>query len=345
MAFEEDVAATIEDLLEAFCDFADVNAGFTRIGNKAITVTGSITDMYILERDGIYWYFYGIQKTYSTAFGAYGEIWMNMITVEPTDANHRDDDLTPYYLTKCSLFSRPNGPYVMHRFYSDGNHVNMVLEITPGGYTHMGIGNIDPFFAFGGGQYITGNHCYIPTYSATTGWPVFPNVNDHFCYGQSEHGTSSDEYNNEAQGYGSFYLPVGVPVGDGSDFAPSYGDLPTTSPNAKGRRAHHYGLCSNNTSNTPYGELHLVAFNENINQRNILIPCYCVGQDAREVGNTGDTFYYGHVNTCRSVNMTNLSAGQTIEIEWDVYPFTTIGGDRMAYPDSIQYGLAFKRIP
>lgn len=344
MAFEEDIAATVSDLLEAFCDFAVTNAGFTRIANKTITTPEAITDMYILQRGGIYWYFYGTTG-FLAAFGTYGEIWCRMMLVEPTDANQLQRDLGPYYRTKCSLFSRPNGPYVKHRFYSDGNHVNMVLEITPGAYTHMAIGKIDPFFTFTGGEYINGSHAYMPFYSGTTGWGIYPSAADHICYCESEHGAGSDEYNNDIYGYGAIYLPLDPPSGVSSDFAPQYGDTLASSPNAYGRKS-QFGIPTTiQETHSMLALIFSVGDNLNINNRAILWPNYVSSMDNRAVGNTGDSFYYGHVDTCRGVNMTNLVAEQIVEVEWDVYPIYTKGGDRMSYPDSNVYGLAFKRIP
>ena len=137
-----------------------------------LTVAGFTTPVFVVRKGSIYWWF-GVQTFTHTYYGNSGDINCRMMLVAPTTTNLLTNTNGQYYRTRVSLFNRPGGPYVKHRFYTDGNEAYCVLEITPGAYTHFGVGKIPKYGTWVGGEFLVGSYPAIPsTYSQNTGFPA-----------------------------------------------------------------------------------------------------------------------------------------------------------------------------
>lgn len=335
MAFLENSAANPTDLLEEFVNFAVTHCGFTRLPN--LTVAGYTTPIFVLSKGGLYWWLGAISASFAN-YGTYGEITGRMMLVAPTTTNLTTNALGQYYRTRISLFNRATGPYVKHRFYTDGNELYCVLEITPGAYTHFGIGKIPTAGPWAGGQFLVGSWAYINQYSATYGWPAIStmvsNSSVPFC------ANSRHRYLYDASGYNHIYNP-NQNLGNSGDFAVilkgSYSDANINKNHCQG--------------SVPYGEVtgflgaSLAASAKNtFNQRNVINGNLIYMNDNRAADTTARYFVFGAPAVLRPISMDGLNPKDIVEVTWDTYPIFLKGGDNKGYPDSGNYGIAYNRM-
>ena len=264
-----------------------------------------------------------------------------MMLVAPTTTNLLTNTNGQYYRTRVSLFNRPGGPYVKHRFYTDGNEAYCVLEITPGAYTHFGVGKIPKYGTWVGGEFLVGSYPAIPsTYSQNTGFPAsFSTLFQYMDFpfiAYAIHRYIGDTNNS----FSHLYNPARN-RGNNEDFAAFvfniFSDANLYNNVCSGSMPSYFGapflgselaLSSKNTFNS-----------RNVINGNLIYLNNNVVQD-----NTLRWIVAGAPAICRPISMDGLSPGDIVEVSWDVYPYFMKGGDRMAYPDSENMGVAYKRI-
>ena len=74
------------------------------------------------------------------------------------------------YAVRCNDLL--GGPFVGHHLFSnaDADYIHMVIEVSTGRYTHMGMGVMNKFGAYTGGQYMYGLYWYLNAINASGDW-------------------------------------------------------------------------------------------------------------------------------------------------------------------------------
>lgn len=340
MAFETGTPTTLDGLLQDLVAFAVNEAGFTE--HTKITAglpAGNTTDMYILSKGGIYWWFLGMQRT-DADFGTYGELECRMMLVLPTVANMETEASGMYRKLKVALLNRPSGPYTNYWLYSaTGDSVSLVLEITPGVFTHMSFGAVNKFGAWTGGQYLTGETCYMANaYNAASGfgttWNTFISNYAQMAF---DTGYAQSYYSQGHVGY--VYNPVNS-YGDNRDFALIRGTTPVSGTPDYYQRARFQGCYQDSASGDSLIQRLMHRSPNSFNQRSGLFPTYLTLYDQ-----TSQRYLLaGHVEGVRHVRIDLLTPKETIEVEWDIYPHYQKTGDHMVAPVSGNFGLAYRRV-
>ena len=340
MAFETGTPTTLDGLLQDIVTFAVNNAGFTEETKiSAGLPAGSTTDMYILRKGGIYWWFLGMQQT-DADFGAYGEIECRMMLVLPTVANMETQADGMYRKLKVAVLNRPAGPYSNSWLYSaSGDSVSLSLEITPGVFTHMSFGNVSKFGTWTGGEFLTGETMYmVNSYSASQGFGA--NWNSVIsAYGQMAFGTGYAQ-NFYSQGHCAYvHHPVNS-YGDHRDFAIVNGGSIGASTPFFSQRARFQGVYADSTSGDSLIRKLMYRSPNAYNGRAGLFPTYLTLYDET----SGRYLLAGHVEGVRHIRMDLIAPKETVEVEWDVYPHFQKSGDQMVAPISGNFGLAYRRV-
>lgn len=330
MAFETGTATDLDDLLTKMVAFAVAQAGFTEI--TKITGTGEQSDMYILQKGSIYWWFLG-DSTTVTDYGTNGWVDMRMMNTTPTLGNRTSTSYAQQYNSRAQLWNRYDGPYTNYFFYTNGNSVNVVIEVTPLVFTHWSFGVMDKFGTWTGGEFITSSYLHWQT-----GWNQ---TNDEWTGGISSYGAIPFNQGNISsgtnKGTGFVYFPQSS-MGDYRDWAP-IGSTVTSSQRA-------YSVCPHEVPGTSYDIFHepmeiLIYCSPNsFNGRAALFPTYFFLLQA-----STSTRYamLGHVDNVKILNMLSIDPKETIELEWDVYPIFQKAGDPAVAAVTGNVALAYKR--
>jgi hypothetical protein len=330
MAFETGTASNLDDLFDKMVDFAVANAGFTEI--PQLVYPSGQSDMYILHKGSMYWWFLGGNSTLS-GYGTNGWIESRMMTVEPTLVNYSDISYGQYYTTKAQLWNRYDGPYTNYFFYTDGDSIEIVIEVTPLVFSHFSFGSVTKFGTWTGGEYITGSFVNSSAWNASGGY-WYDTIGSYGCGPFEEYGASFGS----TYGLGFVHYPQGG-YGDFRDYAPTSRNLGNSQRARMGAPSyiqsvpsylHNYNLmdvllyCSPNT----------------FNSRTALFPTYLHLYDQ------SSTRYnlLGHVSNAKVLNMELIDPKDTVELEWDVYPIFQKSGDSSVAVVSGDIALAYRRV-
>lgn len=339
MAFETGIPATTEILLQNTVAFAVANAGFTEVTKVTTGLPAdNTTDMYILEKGGIYWWLLGMQRS-DADFGTYGEIDCRMMLTTPTAGNMLTLSLGAYERTRVSTLNRPSGPFSNYWLYSaTGDAVSLVVEITPGVFTHLSFGDVTKFGTWTGGQFLTAETLNMgPAYTVANGFA-------------DDWGSVIVSYSNMAfdHGYHGSYIPSGYhgfvynPVnsyGDQRDFAPINNSTSASAPYYS-QRARFEGVYHHSTSGSSLLQYPMTRSPNAFNGRAALFPTYLLLYDPilqKDV-------LSGHVEGVRHVRITDITPKETVEVDWDIYPHRQKSGDKFVSPISNHFGLAYRRV-
>lgn len=327
MAFETGSSVNLDDLLQKVVAFAVANAGFTEI--TKVTGTGKQSDMYILNKGSIYWWFLGDSTTLSN-YGTYGWIDARMMTTTPTLGNRLTQSLGTYQPTKASLWNRYNGPFTTYFLYSNGSNVCLVLEVTPGVFSHLSFGNVDKFSTWTGGEYVSGTMSGPSTWNGTV-W-TFSSSYSGFLWQDAW-----SRYNYASQsGLGYVYYPVNS-YGDNRDFA-IFSDTVNATYSPIIMRG---GMPQNDTTfSYSYWMSYLINGSPNaFNMRTPLFPSYFQFWDDVALR----WLLSGHIDNLKLCNMANVDPKETIELQWDIYPIVQKDGDNSVALDTGTLAYAYKR--
>jgi hypothetical protein len=311
MAWETGIASDLDDLLDQMCAFAVAEAGFTEI--TQIGSTGRQSDMYILQRGSVYWWFLGNIQTL-TNYGDNGFIEARMMTTQPNLGNRTTLSLGQRALTKAQLWNRDDGPFTNHWFYSNGQNVAMVVEVVPNVFTHLVFGVATKFGTYTGGEFLGG------TMMGSSGWSqsisewligttAFGNYGSYpFAYDQG----------NSTYGAGYHYFPQDS-YGDYRDFAIFESSNVDTQ--------HCIGSMTYNMVSTPAQNIltgDLLRYSPSAyNSRAVLVPPYFWQYDTA----SGRRMCLAEVDNIRLLNMNLITPKETVEVKWDVYPIFQKDGD------------------
>ena len=331
MSYEATAAvADLDTLLDNLMDFAAAN-GFTK--ETTLTGTGETTDMYILSRSGMYWWFIG-RSLSDGEFGSYGVIDMRMQKTAPTVAN-RENVIADApsvegqrELTRCFLSDNTNGSYTNTYFHADSNVVHAAIELSSGVYTHLSFGVINKYGSWTGGEFLTATHVsdIASEYAASTGFSLNESYTDLIFGG-----------NDSANGItGYVYYPYET-QGDERDWAAFH----TAAVDTEGRRVRPMATIAEATS--PIGDL-LAESPNTFNSRSVMLPTYLFMRDNRATVGTLKYILIGDVTNARIVNMNLIDAGSTIYEGWVVYPQFQKSGDEFKTPITDWRGIAIKKV-
>ena len=327
MSFAQHVTVTSLDiLLDALMDFAEDYCGFTRLAD--ITGTGRQSDMYVLQKGSMYWWFLGNSLS-DAEYGTYGIIESRMMTTAPTLGNRETLDLGQRKLTQTFLYDKPNGSYTNAFFYGDSSTeaVHCVIEVSPNVFAHLSFGSITKSGTWTGGEYLSGSDIVIASgYSASSGFTWSDSTN-RLVFGGS--GTADTNT-------GYLYYPY-ESQGDQRDWSAMH---VSTSALTDGRRTRPMA-CVTQTS-SPIGPL-MSASPSAHNDRSLLIPAYLWVYDNRTGGSLRN-IAVGVIPNAALINMTNISPKAIVYNDWDVYPQFQKSGDAFDAPISGFAGVAYKRI-
>jgi len=348
MPYLESVAASPVDFLDELFTFAKTYAGFTE--HSSFVVTGFQAPIRVLSRNGMYWWFGILNSATDTEYGTYGNMSFRMMTTQPTSsANYLTTANGQKYPTLMSLFNRPIGPYISHRFYTDltGKAVHAVLEIAPLVFSHLSFGELTKFFNWTGGHYIVASHVQIGTgFTAAGGWPNYYENDWVALTGTIPFYAILGQVGNTAIGAaGYIYNPVRS-LGNELDFAPisNYGPS-TTYGYQKASFSGYPGQEGQTLSySSMYVNLHDISSNDTWNNRAILMPSRMIMYDSRIAAAGRNSFLAGHIPDVCTVNMRNINPKETVDVSWDVFPGVQKDGDHFSYPVTGLMGIAYNRI-
>jgi len=332
MAFETGTSSSLDDLLTKMVAFAVANAGFTEIAK--VTGTGEQSDMYILQKGSIYWWFLG-DSVAVTDYGTNGWLSMKMMNTTPTLGNRNTISFGQQYETRAQLWNRHDGPYTNYWFYSSasGNSVQVVVEVTPLVFTHWSFGLPEKFGTWTGGEFLTGSYLHWQG-----GW----------------NGTT-DEWTGSIQNYGNVPFPEGA-----SSLSVNYGPSYVYYPQASAGNYLDWAAASNTIANNqrlkgavpheipPNASLILNRLYEILlycspnafNSRAALLPTYFqLYQQSSARFNM-----LGHHENVKVLNIDLIDPKSTIELDWDVYPIFQKGGDAAVANITGNIGLAYRRV-
>lgn len=319
MAYTQTTASSQDDVISQICAFAVANAGFTNNG----MVTYSGRNVYRISKGGIFWTFYKYSGATAGSNGVLNHIVCRMSysisdTQDPTELN------SSYAWTFMSLWGFP-GPYPTLYMFTDGSAIHVCLEVTTGVFNHINFGSIAKQDTFVGGEFIASIMWEYKDYQGAVPNPYLYSTMDNSYVSLQFDGA----YNSKNAAVSHSYLrnvrPSGMTSGD-ADFAAFSVD----------RHSNHAYGCSYNGVVQP-----LIFRSPNTaTLRSILLPQYVFIRDSVN----GLMQLAGNVPGIRIVNMKYLDAAEVILNDWQVFPYVAKAGDRVNYPVSGDYGVAYKRI-
>ena len=327
MAFQTGTAATLDDLLQAFIAFAVAEAGFTEI--TKIPIAGHQSDMYILQKGSMYWWFLG-DETPLTNYGGYGWVDFRMMTTQPTASNRTTTALGQQSESSASLWNRPNGPYTAYYLYSDGISVHLVTETTSDVFSHMSVGILTKNGTWTGGEFTSSMYLVSSAWSPTTMTWSYAANNVAIPF---DHGTNTSL----SGGVGYVYHPRDS-LGDQRDFAATTRTV-TNNQRARGVSLHTLNPSVPSNDDDSLANRFLRACPNTFNSRTALVPTYYMLYDRVS------TRYVlaGHIDGARILNMELVDPKETVDVEWDVFPFVQKFGDPATAPVSGNLGVAYRR--
>lgn len=330
MAYETGTAVDLDDLLDKMVDFAVANAGFTEI--TQIGSTGKQSDMYILQKGSIYWWFLGDYTTLS-GYGTYGWLNMRMMNTTPTLANKQNTSYAQQYDTRAALWNRYNGPYTNYFFYSNGNSVQVVVEVTPLVFTHFSFGVVDKFGTWTGGEFVTGSYMYTNGWYTSGGY-WYSTIGNYGSNPFAEYGIN----NGTNYGAGYTYYPQGS-FGDYRDWAVM--GTSTLVNNQRSRLGAPYYIQTNALYLFNYNLIDILLYcsPNTFNSRTALFPTYLHLYDQSSLR----YHLLGHVDSVKVLNMELIDPKETIELNWDVYPIFQKAGDASVATVSGNIALAYNK--
>jgi hypothetical protein len=315
------VAATFDDLLDDMRAWAETNAGFVDEGR--ITYSANESDLHVLSKSGIYYAFWAVD----TSISNYGQIYflrMKMMHVMPTTSNLALTTTGQRIYTLCPFFKN-NGPFTGYYFFTDGTNMHVVVENTPSVFATFSFGIITKSWSFTGGHYITA----AGTDYAASG-PLFQTTYLSPIFGGGGQSRSSI--------LSAVYFPINS-LGTQADYAHIYSNV-YDSQRARMVMPRFFSTnWSTNISDSPIGPL-LYIGPQGYNNRVNFVPIYVTVWEPI----TSSWLLIGHIPNIAAVRIDNLSPGEIINVDWQVFPQIAKFGDSSAVLVTENLGIAIKRI-
>lgn len=344
MAFQSGVASSFTDLYTQLRTFVVANAGFTDGG----TVTIDGRTVHSVQKGGVWWNF---SETYNAPVTILGIVRNRYITFcrmtysQPTTVF---SDTVPIGQRTSTGFTSygNNGPFTGHTFYTDGTAVHVVLEIFPNVFNHLSFGGISKQGTWVGGEYLSAG---ISVSIRTSGY-FYENVinSQHLFADFTGVGPAFNVtgLNSNMRSYVR-YVKTGNNL---DDFAPLGAEhdssILTTfeQQHALMSGPHFYNFPI--TTGRP-GLLHEVLSTSpnTFNQRVPLLPNYLRLRIRNTSTSPHQYFYAGTTDMIRITNIGNLTPGDIVNTDWQVWPIHQISGDAFNAPVTLTMAIAIQRIP
>lgn len=312
MAYQTGVSTTLADLISTLITFAKAN-GFTEGPSWQVQDTDpyyGYADTYTIKslvKDGIYFNFAYPQNT--TIY-----LWMN--TASSAGGSGRlnaQQGAHPYNCRTDNLV----GPHVGYHFFSDGNVINVAVEIVTGVFVHFNFGVMQKNGDFTGGQFVTGQAVYA---SSTTSKQDLWNDYHFLPYDTSQVGST--------RSYGS--------VMSGHVRTPISGPTQPLARNDSGSNTRVY-----TTGWARNAGRQLIDNSPNkTNGRAVLVPINFVQASSAD---NGPYYQLGTVLNARVLNIANLNPKEMVNTDWMVFPVSQKNGPGSVYVNSGNYGLAYRK--
>lgn len=325
MAFQTASGITsLDNLLTALANFANSN-GFTKLTN--IVVSGRQSDMYVLQKGSMYWWFLGFSAT-DGDFGTYGEIECRMMTTAPTEGNRETTALGQSQPTRIWLGNKPDGTYATYWFFADSNAIHAVIELGTGQYTHLSFGDTEKQYSFTGGEYLDGTG--VTSISLGYSGSGFT-LNNSYLSAVFGGATSQIARN------GYLYYPY-ESHGDQRDW--SVLTVSTTS-SIESRRTVMPAPIS--TEATALSDL--LGLGPNLfNDRAPTYPIIMRTWDNRASGGTQLYDPASHIHNARLLNIETITPQDLVDTDWMVFPQFSKEGDNTLHPVTGDKGVAYKKV-
>jgi hypothetical protein len=333
MAYLEDqTASTLQSVVDQIADFAETNAGFTKLTD--LEPAGADTTMKVLLKGGMYYYFYGGTEDLGsfTPNKTVGMIYSRMMKVAPTLLNYLSTGINAMqYRSKMQTFENQTGPYEGLNMYTDGNAVHVVLEVYSNVFAHMSFGICTKFATWTGGEFITSNN------------PSSGSSNSYFKGGTSNSYSFDGGYASpasDATGINAIYRPKpSGTTGLWSDWA----HFSNTNYSTSGQHAKSSGwslVTPGDDSTYKFTSSLFIVSPNDTSLRTLLIPIYIRISREEE---SSQYHLQGHVPTVKYCNIRDLDPKELSDVNWRIYPYSSKFGAVTVSPRTTDQGLAYDR--
>lgn len=303
MAYQAGVTASLTDLITTLQTFCVAN-GFTIETGWSYTNLSIVYDVYVLKKNGIYFNF-AVPRT--------GTVYLFMNTASANLGTGTIESQTGAFGASCRV-DYLAGPHVGYHFFADELSVNVAVEVVTNVFTHINFGELEKNGAWSGGQFVTG----FSRASGTSGMNDINDVNNYRPFDTAAIGSPASPSTGSCSHVRN---PVQAPA---SAIGRAQGTI----------RAYATGWASNAGRN-------LIDVSPNaFNGRAVLVPINIVLESS---GGSGPYYQLGTVHNARHVNIANLQPKETVNTDWMVFPVCQKNGPGTNYPNSGNYGMAYKK--
>lgn len=328
---------SVDAFLTALVAFAVANAGFTDHGTDA---GGTETLFRISKTVDTVQTWYGLRNE-TTLIGNYSALAVagRMMLELPTDANFTTVDKGQRYPSYMGLFDLAP-TYTGYSFFTDGDSVFAILELTSGVFAHMAFGNLTKVGVWAGGAYMMANNFQ------QGGATVWRDLTDGSHSAATMIFSARTASSNQGGGCYVRYNTGGL---DNSDFSqlgaydnPSDGSLLAASGTIP---PNHNSTRFSTGVGTLFVDMYRSMLDASPSEGTFIAPLLPVMMlRQHSIGNEGAVVPLGHVPNIASINLTQLADKDIVNTDWRVFPLCTQSGDGSTATFTSHYGVAFKEI-
>lgn len=338
MAYQTGVSSSKEDLLNAVFTFAQ-DHGFTvgpsqtltssaLEGSVNIQVTYNITS---LVKGGVYFLFAIPNPEVTTNLYSSGFIYMNTATGWD-GSNFTGIDA---YWTRGDRFE---GPHVGYHLFCDGLTVAVAVEVVTNVFCHFMFGSITKNGSWAGGEFVA-----AMSWSRYSSHANYIGLNTTVAYISTHFGFLQTSYTASRGTSGSNGLRS---FAGGHVRTPMFGPVAQFNAN---RSAAHSMLFEGGTvgsASVPYSFRMLVRSSPNsFNGRSVLLPVQFFQSSgmATSAVPASPHLQLGYLGNVAHVNVRDLQPKEVVNGDWMVFPVCEKNGSGAPYPNTFDYGYAFKK--
>lgn len=308
-------AADLTALITAFVSFATANAGYTLHASRSETISGLLYDVRALEKGGIYtWIRWRADNLYMLMSTGTGASWGTITGKYKVSTNDVETQIWPI-----------QGPYTSYHLFTDGIRVFCAAERSNGSYQHFGIGSVNKFSAWTGGEFCVGQYF-------NTSQNLSFNTNVHgYMFGTGPTQTvGGSAISPTYQRSSSVIVQYGSRLGVACQWTPQ---SQLTMPSFFYTTGVSKAMLDGPILNSP----------NSFNGRTVLFPVICSLYD--NDGGSNLLMPLGDIPNLRIVNIANLNPKDTVNTDWMVFPLNIKNQPSVPdqYIDTGDYGWAYKK--
>lgn len=345
MAFTTGTAASLTAFFAAVRSFAVTNAGFTDGGTA--TINGNTVHTLSKGTPTIYWNF---EETVSRTIGAY-TVYLARCRMTYSAPSGTFNETTPTGQKRYTAFGTYgiNSSFTGYYLFTDGTAVHCVLEVQTGVFQHLSFGNITKTGTWTGGEYLTAGGTIdknsgdgVYSYRNTSAqYPFADDNGDGFAPG------TGAGFNSSCFGFVR-YVKTGS---NQDDFAP-LGRINQSSAVSTFDEQHGLASGCRVPSVTAQGSgvdssLYAMLLNASpnaVNFRSAMFPAIVRLRDRVATTSPGFYFIAGYIPYVAIINNQNISDGEIVNTDWQVFSTIQKDGDDTVAPGSGYVGLAYRRV-